>query len=907
VGLRVRWVRPVGLWAIVAGGVLAGAIGPASAQSATWKSNPGSNDFNAGANWSGGTVPAGTASFGSSNTTDLALSGDATLGALRFKAGAPAYTINVGGNVLRLTGVGIVNNSANAPIINACCGVLEFRNAATAANAVINSTGGAVGFFGDSSAGSAAITTSSGVVEFRGSSNAGNAAITVTNFGGLLFSANSSAGQSTIVLNNGSGGFFLGHADAGRANITLKNVSSLAFAGEADAGDATITVRSGSGLGFFGNSTADNATIHAASMGTVLFFQHGTGGTARFISDKHSLIDFSGSAGQNGVVTAGSIEGAGVVLIGNNFQVGGNNLSTEFSGQISECGCVHGALTKVGTGTLLLSGHNTYRGATTVSGGTLQVDGTIAKSSVVRVEDGGTLSGNGSVSNVVVKSGGTLAPGGGLGTLTVKGDLTFKDGSTYAVDVTANAADRTKVTGTANLNGTVLANVFGGQYVTRQFTILSATGGRTGQFDNLDLMGFTGFNGSLRYTSTDVILNLTAALGGGGQQLSGNQQNISTTVNDYFNGGGKLPAGFVNLFALKGPALGKALTQLTGEVATAAPTAGFQSMNIFLNAMLNPFAGDSAAPRAFAQAMSPQAGAASAYAMAPSVGWPQVEKRWSSWVMPYGGRSYLDGDPSGTGSHSVQAGTYGVIAGADYRAADDTWLGVAMAGGGNSWDLSNGLGNGDADSFQLGAYGIKAFGAAYVAGSLGFGWHHVKTDRTVTVAGTDKLVASFDAQNLGARLEGGYRLPTALGTVTPYAAVQAQSYWLPAYDESASSGAATFALNYQADTVQSLRTELGSWFETSYRVTDTGLLALRGRVAWVHEANDDARLTATFQTLPGASFMVTGADAPSDSALLTGAAELRLPDNLTLSVRLDGEFAGSGQTYAATAQLRKAW
>jgi uncharacterized protein with beta-barrel porin domain len=298
--------------------------------------------------------------------------------------------------------------------------------------------------------------------------------------------------------------------------------------------------------------------------------------------------------------------------------------------------------------------------------------------------------------------------------------------------------------------------------------------------------------------------------------------------------------------------------------------------------------------------MSPQA------AMAQHTGPVPATKPWTVWAASYGGKSYLDGDPSGVGSHSVDTGTYGVIAGADYRAGDSTWLGFAVAGGGNDWGLSNGLGGGDADSFQLGVYGVHAFGPAYVAAALGFGWHHVKTDRTVTIAGTDRLVANFDAQNLGARIEGGYRFTLPLGSVTPYAALQGQNYWLPSYGETAKSGAATFALNFQSQTVQALRTELGSWFESTHLI-DVGVLALRGRVAWAHNATDDARLTATFQALPGASFVVTGAQAPEDAALLTGAAELRLPHDLTLSLRLDGEFAGSGQTYAATAQLRKAW
>ena len=82
-----------------------------------------------------------------------------------------------------------------------------------------------------------------------------------------------------------------------------------------------------------------------------------------------------------------------------------------------------------------------------------------------------------------------------------------------------------------------------------------------------------GFTASLSYTSTDVILNLTAAgcsagIGTGG--LSHNQQNVAEALNNFFNNGGTLPPNFVTVFGLTGANLGNALTQLSGEAATGA-------------------------------------------------------------------------------------------------------------------------------------------------------------------------------------------------------------------------------------------------------------------------------------------------------------------------------------------------
>ena len=105
------------------------------------------------------------------------------------------------------------------------------------------------------------------------------------------------------------------------------------------------------------------------------------------------------------------------------------------SGSITANGS--GTLTKVDAGKWILSGANTYTGATKVSAGNLAVNGTLANTSTT-VENTGTLQGSGStVGAVTVLSGGTLAPGNSIESLGM-GTLSLEGGSTYSYELQTN-------------------------------------------------------------------------------------------------------------------------------------------------------------------------------------------------------------------------------------------------------------------------------------------------------------------------------------------------------------------------------------------------------------------------------------------------------------------------------------
>jgi uncharacterized protein with beta-barrel porin domain len=394
-----------------------------------------------------------------------------------------------------------------------------------------------------------------------------------------------------------------------------------------------------------------------------------------------------------------------------------------------------------------------------------------------------------------------------------------------------------------------------------------------------------------------------------------NVKNVAGAIDQFVAGGGTLPAGFSNLTSLTGDALVAALQQLTGEAgATGGQQGGTQLTNSFLTLLLNGFTGGRGAAGGF--------GAAMGYAGAPSVSpeaanaYAAINKaapshrlsgsNWTMWGSAYGGQSTARGDAL-VGTNDTRATTWGLATGFDRRLDPSTVVGFAFAGGSTNWSLANGAGAGRGEVFQTGVYASHQIGAAYLAAAATYAYHRMTTDRTVMVAGTDNLTAGFDAHNVGARIEAGRRFagPGTAG-ITPYAAAQVQAFFLPSYNESATSGSNQFALAFGSRTATTTRSELGFWFDTRAAAGD-GTVTLFSRLAWAHDWRSDDTVTASFQSLSGSSFIVNGATPPENLGLVTAGVEAKATSRVTVTAKFDGEFANGYQSYAGTGTVRYAW
>ena len=365
------------------------------------------------------------------------------------------------------------------------------------------------------------------------------------------------AGSSnSLVITNGAVVYLLSRLDtnsgpSGGTNLVIgvaagsSNNSVSISSGRLAVTNGTIEVgRSGSGaLNVSGGGTvaASNIVIATAngSSGTLNIGRFGTNDTAGTISTP--TITFGSGTGavnfnqSNALVFTSAISGAGTVrqlgsgtttLSASNTYTGGTTISAgtlemdntgSVAGNITNNATLSinrtntltltnlvsgtGALSKSGTGTLVLAATNTYSGNTTISAGTLQINagGSVSNSATTLVGSGGagTLSiSGGTYSNTSV----SIGYNGGTGILNLNsGSLSAQN-----LAVSGNGA----AAGTLNLNGGTMA-VSGSFYVASGGTINVNTGGV--------LRGGNG--GHLSVGSTNSLINFNGGTGSSGLNL----------------------------------------------------------------------------------------------------------------------------------------------------------------------------------------------------------------------------------------------------------------------------------------------------------------------------------------------------------------------------------------------------
>lgn len=697
----------------------------------------------------------------------------------------------------------------------------------------------------DVAAGSAITGALSGIV----ATAAGNVTVTVGD-------------GATVTGGAGSNGVLMGGAGTG----TLTNRG---------------TVTAGTGI----NTGGGQVTV--TNFGSII----GTGGTAVSMPGANSVFVMSGPS----ATLTGNAVGSGT----NTFRFAGSGANSFNASQI---GLGWTLIDKTDASNWTLTGTSTTTAAVTVNGGTLSVNGNITSASSVTVNSGGTLGGTGTVTSTTINAGGVLAPGNSIGTLTVAGNLVFGAGSIYRVEIAGAASDRTNVTGTATLTGGTVLLVPTGTSFARTFTILSAAGGLGGT----TFAGVTGTNltGTLSYTATDVIVDVTAALGAGAA-LTPNQSSVASTFNTIFNTGGTLPT--ASIFNLTGGSLSAALDQLSGEVHASTASALVDESSYMRSAILGrlrqaSYGGDvsmaalalggprtSFADDAFEGAL--------AYAKSPIVTKAPVKPSHPTsdivfWSQGFGGWGKFNSDGNAA---ALNRNLAGFISGFDMRFGN--WRGGLAAGYTSSHNNTDGRGSADVESGHVAAYGGTRVGAFNLRAGGTFAWHTIDTDRSIAFTGfSDRATAHYNGRTGQLFGEVGYGLAFGKVAVEPFAGAA----WVRLDTDAFSEKGGAAALNVAANSFEVGYSTLGVRAASLVPLDNGMVLIPRASLAWQHAFGSVTPATAlAFQTAPANTFTISGAPIARDAALAEAGLDLAINSHATVGVSYTGQFAGSVTDHAA--------
>lgn|GEM_PF-3554756 len=328
-----------------------------------------------------------------------------------------------------LSGIGSVSLNANTLTVNVPSNGFSSGAAIGGTGGVVYQGSGEFGLFGASTY-SGPTTIDGPQINISGNTSLGSTADGTTILSGmlLLHSNGMNVAEPLILTAEGGRGYGVlenyGGSNTWSGSITLNASSSIGTT--FDANNLTVTGAIGGvgGLTVRGQSGAITTLSGANTYGGSTTVPSGVVlriGASGAIPDG-SALTVAGTFNVNGFVeSVGSLAGGGSVLLGTGsaLTTGGNNTSTTFSGAVGGTG---GQLTKTGSGSMSLTGSSAgYTGTTTVNGGTLLVNGSIAGSAVtVQTDAAGHISGT--TGPLTIDSGGFHKPGNSPGITTVNGD-----------------------------------------------------------------------------------------------------------------------------------------------------------------------------------------------------------------------------------------------------------------------------------------------------------------------------------------------------------------------------------------------------------------------------------------------------------------------------------------------------
>ena len=796
-------------------------------------------------------------------------------GNLYYAAGATARTITLGANGTSGTFSGVISDGVGAAAL-----------ALTKTGAGTQTLSGANTYTG--------ITTiNAGTLGLTGGAAITDAgAVTLAN----VLNAKLLLNSSETIGSLSGGGNTGGYVELGVNTLTIGGAAITTYSGKMTGTDLTcLLVKTGTGTLTLDGATDNWDTSVSVDGGTLILAKtvknataHATvtSGTLQLNGTDDCQIWDGGNVMLNaaGILDmnakneiVGSLAGAGTVTnnaVGTSILTSGsallNNTSTTFSGIIKDGGAGKViALTKAGTGTLTLSGANTYSGATTITTGKIIAENSRAL---------GT--GAGGVTNDATLD---------IGSTTLNIDGAYTQGAVSTLMVTVNGASSGSIVAAgaaAAIAGYKVAlNV--SNYVPNNttYTIINGTGG-TGVA--APVITVTGDNRATFTTTTvgeDLILTASRAANGFATDTAAGDSNaaaVGTVLDTITSPSADMSTVLNTMEGLSNSQVASSLDTMVPEVDAGVRDVSTECFYNFVNVVIDRVEN----VLKLAQNTTPKA------ATGFSAG-DEEKMNNSIWAKGYG--SYLNQDLR-KGIQGYDAWNAGTALGADHTFTDiiavaDT-LTVGISGGYAYGNVDSDANNGNTciNSGQTTAYGGYQFNEIPLfidaAGTFAWNWYNGSRD---IVVGTIRRTANaaYDGQQYGAYIGTGYRINMGRNLFfTPLASLNYMHLHLAGYTETEAGALSLSAASQDYDILQS---GLGARVEYPLTV-NWGTVTPEVHGKWLYDfIGDNVQMTSTF-TGGGGAFGTNGCPPAQNSFDVGGKLSLALKNDISVIGECDTEL-----------------
>ncbi|WP_268797861.1 autotransporter domain-containing protein [Pseudomonas huanghezhanensis] len=640
----------------------------------------------------------------------------------------------------------------------------------------------------------------------------------------------------------------------------------------------------GDGYAAFNSTVSVNMNAALGGYNAVDAWRNDIGGSGGLIKNGTGNLILTGNNSYSGgtVINGGSLTGHakafGSGAINDNATlILDQSTNDTFSNALSGTG----ALIKRGAGSLSLTSDSSFSGPTTVQAGRLAVNGNLGNS-VVSVQQGATLGGNGTVGGINVAQGGVVAPGNSVGQLNVNGDVSLAQGAVYQVESDASGnADRIVATGRATVNNSTISLVQNGTWLAAsRYSILSAAGGVTGAFAPVQ-SNFVFLTPTLNYTATDV-----------GLTLDRNAQtfaSVATTNNARAVAQGLDSAGTGNALWRQVVQQDAATAQatfsgLSNELHASTQSALIEDSRLVRNAVND----------RLQQAQSSPANGGATQTLAGDASRGVV---WSQ-VLGATGRTDSSGDIAGLDTH-----TSGLVFGADVP-LDDTWRVGALAGfSHSSFDLRHASGSSDSDNYHVGVYGGAKWGQLGLRLGAVRTWHELTAKRSLDLPGSsERLKEDYRAATNQVFGELGYTIELGNNAqLEPFANLAHVRLDTDAFDESSN----VISLENKSQENHVTFSTLGLRAATRLSVGSVDVKP-NATLGW-RRAFGDVTPESRAAFSGGDTFALSGAPIARNAAVLGAGVDLGLSDTLSVGVSYDGQVGSNTSDQALNARVTLAF